>query len=352
MKNLLFIGQFPPPLHGVSVINNFLCRELEGSYNLTRYDYRFVNDLKSINESSNIKKTLFFIKHLFRISRVLFSSKKIEYIYFTPNVRGASFYRDLILIQLFRLTKSKVFLHLHGLGIDAKPKRIMSHLYRAMFHGNNVIHVSEKVLNDEFSREAYGANSLSYLNNSIDVDDIAGKYCDVSDECVLVYMANFRPSKGTMDVLSIYKNIRSRIKCKLLMIGNFTSDDFEKEVLNYIKEEAIADVEFLGFLEGNEKYSALSSGSLFIYPSYDDSFGLVILEAQALGLPVCAYDIGSMQQIVNKERGSIVSVGDVIALEKACIEQLKVGRLRPDIDFLNDYELKTYVDRFIKIIET
>lgn len=351
MKNLLFIGQFPPPLHGVSVINDFLCKGLKVKYNVTKYDYRFVNDLKSINESSNIMKTIFFILHFFRISKVLLTSGKFDLIYFTPNVKGASFYRDLILIQLFRLTRSKVFLHLHGLGINDKSNGVISYLYRAMFYGNNIIHVSEKVLKDEFSNGTYGASSLSYLNNSIDVGDIALNYCDVSEDCVLVYMANFRPSKGTMDVLSIYKNIRSKINCKLLMIGGFTSDIFESEVLNYIKEESIADVEFLGFLEGVEKYLSLSSGSLFIYPSYDDSFGLVILEAQALGLPVCAYDVGSMHQIVNKERGSVVGLGDAVALEEACVGWLKVGRLQPDTDFLNDYDLKTYIDRFIKIIE-
>ncbi len=351
MKKILFIGQFPPPLHGVSVINGYLCDELEKTYHVTRYDYKFNDDLKSINESSKVTKIIRFVFHFLNIFKLIVLSSGYEYIYFTPNVKGGVFYRDLILIQLFRLSKASVYLHLHGLGVKANLNAMFRVLYKMMFFRNNIIHVSEKVLNEEFSGTDFGVNTLSYLNNSVDFEVMSSFYQEYDKESVLVYMANFRQSKGTLDVLDVYNNIRKVRTCKLLMIGGFTSDSFEKEVLNYIDNKAIEGVEILGFLDGDLKYSKLASGTVFLYPSYDDSFGLVVLEAQALGLPVCAYDIGSMSQIINRRTGRIVNVGDTAALEVACNSLLDAGKSIPDSEFLRDYNLKDYVARFVKIIE-
>jgi glycosyltransferase involved in cell wall biosynthesis len=47
---------------------------------------------------------------------------------------------------------------------------------------------------------------------------------------------------------------------------------------------------FTGYLRGNELATAYASADIFVFPSTTDTFGNVILEAQACGLPVVVSD--------------------------------------------------------------
>lgn len=354
MKSLLFIGQFPPPKHGVSVINEFLSKELGEYYSVTKYDYRFSKGLKEIGRDSIFSKLLVFWFHFFLIFKLLVLNR-YDLIYFTPNVRGGVFFRDLLVVILLKLSRADVYLHLHGLGIkDNSTKKFWRFMYGVMFRGVNVIHVSERVLVSEFFSDHFGASSLSFLNNSIDLDFAAGFFSSAKGEVgekVIVHMSNFRPSKGVMDVLKIYENIRVDFPCKLRLVGSFTSDKFEREVKEYIEEKDLGGVEILGFLDSEDKFSALADSDLFVYPSYDDSFGLVMLEAQAVGLPVVCYDVGSMRQIVNPKSGHVCEVGDIRELEKVSRSAIKTEKEQPDLAFLSDYDLRTYTNRLYEIME-
>jgi glycosyltransferase involved in cell wall biosynthesis len=50
-------------------------------------------------------------------------------------------------------------------------------------------------------------------------------------------------------------------------------------------------VEFMGFRYGDELVAAYQSADCFVFPSRTDTFGLVMLEAMACGLPVAAYPV-------------------------------------------------------------
>ena len=66
----------------------------------------------------------------------------------------------------------------------------------------------------------------------------------------------------------------------------------------------------------------LAALDIFVHPSYDEPFGLAVLEAQLAGLPVVAFDEGAIPEIVDNGRsGVLVPDRDVGALAVA-IEQL------------------------------
>ncbi len=61
------------------------------------------------------------------------------------------------------------------------------------------------------------------------------------------------------------------------------------------------DVLFLGSLAGEELASAYRSADCFIFPSRTDTFGLVIIEALACGLPVAAYPVSGPLDILGPQ---------------------------------------------------
>jgi glycosyltransferase involved in cell wall biosynthesis len=90
----------------------------------------------------------------------------------------------------------------------------------------------------------------------------------------------------------------------------------------YLKEfrEWMADTPclFTGYLEGEDLAAAYASADLFVFPSITDTFGNVILEAQASGLPVIVTDEGGPQEnMLPGITGVVVKADDPRALREA-----------------------------------
>jgi glycosyltransferase involved in cell wall biosynthesis len=77
---------------------------------------------------------------------------------------------------------------------------------------------------------------------------------------------------------------------------------------------------FLGWLEGDELAAAYASADLFLFPSRTDTFGQVLLEAQASGLPVVAVDEGGPRSLVEDEVSGVLRPADPSALAGALVE--------------------------------
>jgi glycosyltransferase involved in cell wall biosynthesis len=66
------------------------------------------------------------------------------------------------------------------------------------------------------------------------------------------------------------------------------------------------DVIFTGFLEGEELAAAYASADVFVFPSTTDTFGNVVLEAQASGLPVIVSNRGGPAEIVSDGESGMI----------------------------------------------
>lgn len=88
-------------------------------------------------------------------------------------------------------------------------------------------------------------------------------------------------------------------------------------------------VAFCGFLSGETLARAYASSDVFVFPSTTDTFGNVVLEAQASGLPVVVSDRGGPSDIVaSGESGLVVDVGADGALPGAIARVLDDAALR------------------------
>jgi glycosyltransferase involved in cell wall biosynthesis len=72
---------------------------------------------------------------------------------------------------------------------------------------------------------------------------------------------------------------------------------------------------FTGYLDGEELACAYASSDLFVFPSTTDTFGNVVMEAQASGVPVVVTNAGGPQEnILEGETGLIVAADDAESL--------------------------------------
>ena len=89
-------------------------------------------------------------------------------------------------------------------------------------------------------------------------------------------------------------------------------------------------VKFAGALSGEPLVRAYAASTVFVFPSRTDTFGLVVLEALACGLPVAAYPVEGPRDVVGPDvpGGPQVAVLDE-DLRKACLGALQIAR-RPN----------------------
>jgi N-acetyl-alpha-D-glucosaminyl L-malate synthase BshA len=176
-----------------------------------------------------------------------------------------------------------------------------------------------------------------------------------NNEKLIVHTSNFRKVKRVEDVLKVFKNVRSKIPVKLLLVG----DGPERIIIeNLCREfETCDDIRFLGKLDHIEE--VLSVSDLFIMPSEKESFGLAALEAMACEVPVVSSDTGGLPEL-NKhgESGFLSKVGDIddmtknalIILDDNNLQKFKEGALRRAKDFDLDKILPLYEDYYHEIL--
>ncbi len=112
--------------------------------------------------------------------------------------------------------------------------------------------------------------------------------------------------------LSIEKNVflLARIRTELLARG---ISNFRFLIIGHGKEESwlrqhLPNAEFTGVLRGHELARAYANMDLFVFPSHTDTFGNVVLEALASGVPAVVTPDGGPRYIVRDgETGSIAT---------------------------------------------
>ncbi|EFB41975.1 MULTISPECIES: glycosyltransferase [Parachlamydia] len=90
-------------------------------------------------------------------------------------------------------------------------------------------------------------------------------------------------------------------------------------------------VHFLGPLSRTEVLKAMHRAHAFVLPSNFETFGVVLIEALATGLPVIATRCGGPEDIVNNEVGILIPPNDPLALSQALKNiQTQINRYDPE----------------------
>ena len=82
------------------------------------------------------------------------------------------------------------------------------------------------------------------------------------------------------------------------------------------------EINYLGVLDQFELAKVYAAADVFVFPSKTDTFGLVLLEAMACGLPVAAYPVTGPIDVLGKSNAGVMHED----LREACLQALKIPR--------------------------
>lgn len=359
-EKLLLLLHLPPPIHGSSMVGKWI-NESELINNT--FDCRYINILssKSVKNTGKLSfqkicgMILLYIKLFYEL--VFHRPNKV---YLALTSKGFAFYRDVFFVFLIKLFRVKIIYHLHNKGIKQNSKyRFNRLLYHFVFKNTKVILLSKNLY---FDVEQYvKLDNINICPNGIpDINQEELLYLnkEISNLPKILFLSNLIESKGVYILLEALKILKDKnTNFEAIFVGG--EGDITKEMFNQkILELDLSDyVKYLGKKYGKEKDIIFKKVNMFVFPTYEDCFPLVLIEAMQYEIPIVSCPEGGVPDIVeNGNNGFLVPIKNPLALSDA-IERLilnsslrlKMGK-KGRIKFLNEYTLSKFENNLTEIL--
>jgi phosphatidylinositol alpha-mannosyltransferase len=166
----------------------------------------------------------------------------------------------------------------------------------------------------------YFPGDYKVIPNGVDLRDFRGvapfaRWRDGTPN--ILYIGRFESRKGAMYLMKAYRQLRrDGLDIRLLMVG---AGPQEREIRRYIATRRLQGVELLGRVSDTDKIRDLTTADVFVSPATgQESFGIVLLEAMAAGVPIVCSDIHGYKGVVRRgEQALLVPPKDSEALASA-----------------------------------
>ncbi len=169
------------------------------------------------------------------------------------------------------------------------------------------------------------------------------KKLGINDKIVLLYVGRVAPEKAIDILLKSYNKLKDKYKGEVALIITGAGPDLQK-----YKREFPKDTIFTGYKKGQELAEIYASSDIFVFPSPTETFGNVVLEAMASGLPVVVPNTGGVKEIVqHRVNGLLFNAGDSLELTDSIIKIIDDRELR---NYLLERSKETVLQRSWNVI--
>lgn len=160
----------------------------------------------------------------------------------------------------------------------------------------------------------------------------------------IIAVGRLETEKGFEDLITIMlKVVKTNKNIKLTIIGDGSQrNTIEKKIKNFNLEKNIT---ITGYLTQEELKKYYSSASLLINTSYEESFGLVLIEAASYGIPSIAFSSAlGAKEIINNKYGIIVDNRDLNKMSEDIINYTN-GKIKFDCDSIRKHAEEYYTEK-------
>lgn len=221
---------------------------------------------------------------------------------------------------------------------DSRMKSLLGTLEAEYNHINktyekfNYIITPSKFYMDKFIEFGFNKNKIIYIPNFLEDSNI--NYKNNSEQNYFLYFGRFSREKG---ILTLIKATQI-VGCNLKIVGTGL---YKNEIIKYIKDNNIKNVELLGFLTGENLYNIIGNSKAVVIPSeWYENGPYSAIEALRMSKPIIGSNLGGIPELINKN-GFIFNARDVEDLAS------KINL----VDNMSEYELKKLGENSYKIFK-
>lgn len=299
MIKVLMVGNSSSVKGGITtVINQFR------NYDFEKYDIK-LKFIPTYKDNNNVIKILYFIIAYIRILiSIIFYKPDIIHIHMSYK---GSFSRAYIIQKLSILFKRKNIIHLHGSEFkkwydsiaDRKKEKV-----RLLLKNANEFIVLGNQWNDIIKEIEPNTNTI-VLNNSVSIPETKAKFKKAK---TLLFLGVLIKRKGVHDLIESLRGIEET-NYKLLIAGTGSEEMVLKELVNKYN---LKNIEFLGWIDTEEKERLLLESQFMILPSYNEGLPMSILESMSYGVPVLSTYVGDIPSVIqNEDNGYLFNSGNI-----------------------------------------
>ena len=360
VPTVLFILHLPPPVHGAAMVGQYI---RDSKLINSTFDCHYINltTAKSLQDIGKVglKKLWRFLMLLITVFRYV-RQVKPRLVYITPNSCGGAFYKDFVVVQMLKWMRCRVVVHYHNKGVAKRQNNwFEDKLYKVFFSRLKVILLAESLFSDV--QKYVKRNDVFICPNGIpetlEVEAHAER-CNAVP--LLFFLSNLHEEKGVLvllDALKIVKDRNYSFVCDV--VGGETAEINVQRFREEIKLRGLDGlVLYHGKKYGKDKAAFFEQANIFVFPTYNDAFPLVNLEAMEYKLPIVTTDEGGIPDVVkNGENGLIAKKKDAVSLAD-CMEKLLEDKdLREKMGengyrkFKSNFTLNVFEARMTEVLE-
>jgi len=201
----------------------------------------------------------------------------------------------------------------YGLGLLARPIRRLR-----VWGFNAVDHALAPSRSAQAQLRTYGVRRVGWWRRGVDSQQFHPRFRNAEmrtrlsdgnpEEVLLLYVGRLAPEKR---LHLLHPVLEQNPNTHLALIGDGPARQ------SLVALFAGMPVTFTGYLRGDDLAAAYASADAFVFTSAHESFGLVLAEAIASGLPVLSSRVGGAEDIIlHGETGYIFDVEDVASLQE------------------------------------
>ena len=355
-KRILFILHLPPPVHGASVVG---AQIRDSRLVADSFDTRFIN-LSASRRLGEIGRFSFrkvsFLFHLLKEARKTVREWKPDLVYVTPTSKRPGFLKDYILVRMLKREGCRVIAHMHNAGVrECQDRWLDNRLYSEFFAGLQVILLSKELYPD--IQKYVPAENVSVCPNGVAEMDLPA--VPESPVPTVLFFSNLLRGKGIFDFVDACRLLNQKgISFQAVIAGGETVDLNGKGLETLLKQSGLENrARYCGAAFGADKAALFARADVFVFPSYQEAFGLVAAEAMSAGLPVVATTVGSLpEMVVGGVNGFLIAPGDVRTLSERMERLLSNPELRHSMGragyarYREKYSLEQFEKRITAIL--
>jgi glycosyltransferase involved in cell wall biosynthesis len=337
-NRIMVIGPLPPPIHGVTVFTESLIKSnLVQNFQIIHLDTSDHRNLDNIGcfDLLNVAKAL---KHTIQL--IAFCLTKRPDIVYLPNSQNELGYlRDgIFILATHFFSRAKIIMHYHGgesfIDFRANTNRIMKWFISLTLRKVEVAIVLGERLRYIFSDTI---TKISVIPNGIFFNP--GERPTGNKKSLQVsFLSNFFRSKGILNLLEAASVIlKSHSDIHFCFVGVWPGQEPEtrREAMDFVKCNNLEyGIKFRPpIINYNDKRNFFFNTDIFVFPSWNDSFGLVNIEAMAAGCPVISSrNVGAISEVViDGITGILVTPKNSLELARGITRLIENPRLRKDM---------------------
>jgi glycosyltransferase involved in cell wall biosynthesis len=296
---IVFVGSYPPPVHGAAVINAVVIRIFQEAGLDLKLVSRNRRDANCSRLQIIVHGAVATARGLLRALKVMASGSKVVLYISLSGGLGQAY--ELLFVALARASRRRIVVHHQSFAYVTRPSRLTRMLFAVA--GRGAIHIVACRQASDLLRYRYdGLVMRTVIVRNSSLPPLMSRVLRGRSVLQTVgFLSNITREKGIEVFLEVVRKLYSRGRSIRAVVAGPCEDDEIKRALEEARDEGL--IEYWGAVYAKDKAAFFETVDVLLFPSRyaHETNPVVVVEALASGSPVISSDRGCLTDLTEAE---------------------------------------------------